>query len=499
MEIFVRFLALVFFTTTTAFAQLTPGSTAPDFTIRDTDGNEHNLYSILDEGKPVLLDLFATWCAPCWSFAETGVFEEFNAAYGPDGDNSAFTMAIESDAATPVAALSGSGNATYGDWTSIIDYPLADDADASIAVDYGITGYPSIFLICPDRTVTQIGQGPVGGTGFWTLETLTEKVFTCPEPVEGSNAVMKSYNGELVSCGGGAIEPVVKILNMGTEEMTSCTIQTIVGGAVISSHAWTGALATYRSEEVTLNELPLNTRNVSFNVVMTGDTRTTDDKIDVEITIPTESHAYVHVQVNTDFFPGETAWGILDLNKNIIISDSYESGNEQFGGGGPDAEKTHNYFQSLDEGCYVFMVYDQRNDGLQGFSGYGSGEDGSVVVTDGEGLELLNVSGNWGFQQLVFFEVTHGVGIEEVSENSILIFPNPASNNATVALSLSESDDVTIEVVNTLGQQVFVQTAKMNAGPNTVQIPVEKLITGMYYVNIRIADEIVSKKLNIMK
>ena len=58
-----------------SFAQLPDNSFGEDFTLTDINGDEFNLHSTLDEGKTVILDLFATWCGPCWSFAETGVLE----------------------------------------------------------------------------------------------------------------------------------------------------------------------------------------------------------------------------------------------------------------------------------------------------------------------------------------------------------------------------------------------------------------------------------------
>ena len=499
MKKLLRSLAFAALVSGTAFAQLPAGSTAPDFTITDIDGNEHNLYSILDEGKPVLLDLFATWCGPCWSFAETGVFEEFDALYGAAGDNSAFTIAVEADASTPASELSGGGS-SVGDWTSMIDYPMADDASGSIADAYALAYYPTIYLICPDRTVTEIGQGPEGA--YWTVETLAEEVFvnTCPQPVEGSNAMMQSYNAELISCGGAKIEPIVTILNMGTEDMTACTINTIVDGSVISSYDWTGSLATFGSAQVTLAELPANTTDVSFAVVMTGDLNPSDDNMDVSIVLATESHAYIHVEVNADFYPVETTWNIKDASGTVVMSGSYEGGTaDDWNGGGPDADMTHDHYTSLDNGCYTFTAYDAFGDGQTGYSGSGAGTDGSIVVTDGAGTELFNISGGWGSEQSVAFEVNYGVGLEEALENTISIFPNPASNNATVALNLSSSNEVVIEVINTLGQKVIVQSLRMNAGENTVKLPVETLTNGLYYVNIKIANEMITEKLNIIK
>ena len=479
------------------FAQLEPGSIAPDFTITDLDGNTHNLYDILDQGKPVLLDLFATWCGPCWTFAETGVFDQFDELYGANGNNSAFTMAIESDPTTSISELTSSA---LGDWTTVIHYPLANDDQIGDA--YSLEFYPTIYLICPDRRVQEIGQGPAGGSGYWTVESLAQEVFvnTCPAPVEGLNAMMQSYDSELVSCGGGKIEPIVTIMNMGTEDMTSCSIQTTIAGDVINTYSWTGSLSTFDSDQITLPEIPANTTNVSFSIVMDGDLEPSDDIIDIEIEFATESHAYIHVQFNADFYPGETSWDIRNSNGSVVFQSSYQDGNaDQWNGGGPDADMTHNHFTELSEGCYTFNAYDSFGDGQSGYSGSGAGADGSIVVTDGNGNELLFISGNWGSDVTSHFEVTSGVGIEEVLENSISVYPNPTFNNTTLSLNLIESNQVIIELVNTIGQKVFTKEYQMIAGLNNIPLLVENLNVGIYYLNIIVDDKIITEKLNILK
>jgi hypothetical protein len=92
-------------------------------------------------------------------------------------------------------------------------------------------------------------------------------------------------------------------------------------------------------------------------------------------------------------------------------------------------------------------------------------------------------------------------GIQEQLElTGVNVYPNPVIENATVNFNLTESDNVTMVLVNSLGQEVINQNlGNMSAGEQSYLLNTENLSNGLYFLNVQVGKNVITKKVAINK
>lgn len=74
------------------------------------------------------------------------------------------------------------------------------------------------------------------------------------------------------------------------------------------------------------------------------------------------------------------------------------------------------------------------------------------------------------------------------SENpfvNLSVFPNPVKNSATIVYSLNQTENVSIEVFNILGERVkTTNSEKQTLGKHSVQIDLETFNNGVYFIKL---------------
>jgi thiol-disulfide isomerase/thioredoxin len=117
---------------------------APDFTRVDVEGNAIRLGSY--RGKVVLLNFWATWCAPC--LAEIPVFSGWQQKYGPVGLQ-ILGVALDDDSAPVRRAVS-----KYR-----VAYPVVMSDEKLLELYGGVLGLPLSYLIDPAGHIVARYQG----------------------------------------------------------------------------------------------------------------------------------------------------------------------------------------------------------------------------------------------------------------------------------------------------------------------------------------------------
>ena len=329
-----------------------------------------------------------------------------------------------------------------------------------------------------------------------------------------NNASAGSISGTpLVLCAGqNTLSPMVTIQNGGNEILTSCDITYSVNGGSAQIFNWTGALATLATELVTLDPITFTSNAVDASVieVMVGnpngmtDEVSTDNTSSISIDPAPGTDYEVQVTIVADAYGDEIYWQISNSADEVVAS----GGNPNVGldnvgtGTFPPPFSAESYANNSTNvidvtlpaiDCYTFHITDYYGDGLLGAGGYTLKDNMGMVmhndVEDFQDESIKNFSG----------DATSGVS-ESLLSNGLTMSPNPVADNLMVNFNLATQAEVSITVVNALGQEVineFLGTRTMGA-TNTI-VDMSNLEAGIYYVSVVAGSESASRKISVVR
>lgn len=534
--------------TNMSFAQLSDGSIAPDFTATDINGTTYHLYDYLDQGKTVVIDVSATWCGPCWAYHNSGALEDLYTTYGPTGTNEMMVFYVEGDGATTLADLYGTGTNTQGNWVTGTPYPIIDNS--GIANSYAIRYFPTIYMICPDRVVREVGQLTTAA-----LYTAREECSVATQANDaGITHSMTALNGTPASCSGVTIR--YRLCNYGTAPLTSATIELSDGTNVLQTNNWTGSLQTYESTSLSFTGVAGTPGYNNVTVTVSNP----NGQSDGNALNNSGSQSYIIYSgvggpaVTEDYssttFPPANWYYINGGNQSAGWSRS-TAGYTSAGCAkmdfvnSPSGDADALILPPLDLSTYdnavmTFYIaaatYGTSNDNIKIKVSTNCGttwspiwnKTGASLATVGsvssaftpssanqwrsETVNLTQYTGVNRTNVMIKFEalsaqgnnayiddinMTLTTGLKTVTQSLAFdLYPNPATQRAQVDFNLEKAGDVTMQVIDKMGKLVYTYSEpSMNPGEHTFELNTSDFAKGIYMVNIKSAAGSSQKKL----
>lgn len=402
-------------------AQLAPGSVAPNFALTDVDGQQHVLYDYLDQGKSVVLMVFAVSHQP--SYILGAQLNDLNATYGPGGSDEAIFLALETDSGTNDALDNNGSVAALTPpnlpWNDFLEFPIINQTN-SFATDFETeSAYPYYMVVYPNRITN-----PVESIGDLTPEIqalLQQAGDNSTIPAGTNNVSAVSYLGAETICG--SIAPAFSVQNLGLGNLNSFDAAVTFNGTEIGSSSWSGNLGTFETAVVGFPLVDV-AGSGNLELVLSNPNGMTDDDLDGNVlTVGLVTAANIGtdplvINFTADNFPEESSWVILNSNGTIV-----ESSGSFMAGVNTNEEITFE-----ESGCYSLVISDSGGDGLNQVLG------ANVTISAGD-VTLFN-SINYGEEAVVLFEV-------QLETFVPVIVAEPTVNpDGTVNFSVSSTENV---------------------------------------------------------
>ncbi len=101
---------------------------------------------------------------------------------------------------------------------------------------------------------------------------------------------------------------------------------------------------------------------------------------------------------------------------------------------------------------------------------------------------------------LELYEIAKPEGIDETAIKYLDVYPNPSNRDFNLTFGLTTSQEVTVELHNTVGQLVYSKAlGSQPPGSNSLVISTEELRAGIYMMNLKTESGIITKRLSLIK
>ena len=103
------------------------------------------------------------------------------------------------------------------------------------------------------------------------------------------------------------------------------------------------------------------------------------------------------------------------------------------------------------------------------------------------------------FQAAKSVNLKSGVS-ENVLANTLNVYPNPTSNKVNITFSALKPENATLEIYNAVGAKVWGTSIKANEiNGRMIEADLSNQANGMYYLNLKYGDQVVTKKIVLVK